>query len=90
VISFTKCPIQTLSLSASLSILRERDVGECRRVAEVLIRKVPDEQQFLDVRVAVLGCADAGKSTLLGVVSWEYCFLFYFIMFLLFYYVLCF
>ena len=39
-----------------------------RNNPQVLIRRVPDEQQFLDVRVAVLGCADAGKSTLLGVV----------------------
>ncbi len=52
-----------------MSVLRERDVGNGRSVREVLVRRVPDEQQFLDVRVAVLGCADAGKSTLLGVVG---------------------
>ena len=38
-------------------------------VAEVLVRKVPDDQQFLDVRVAVVGPVDAGKSTLLGVLT---------------------
>ena len=38
-------------------------------MAEVLIRKVPDDQQFLDVRVAVVGPMDAGKSTLLGVLT---------------------
>ena len=43
--------------------------GEKRTVAEVLIRKVPDDQQFLDVRVAVVGPMDAGKSTLLGVLT---------------------
>ena len=42
---------------------------EKRTVAEVLIRKVPDDQQFLDVRVAVVGPMDAGKSTLLGVLT---------------------
>ena len=43
--------------------------GEKRTVAEMLIRKVPDDQQFLDVRVAVVGPMDAGKSTLLGVLT---------------------
>uniref|UniRef100_A0A914VLF7 Tr-type G domain-containing protein n=1 Tax=Plectus sambesii TaxID=2011161 RepID=A0A914VLF7_9BILA len=69
-------------LGASMVILRERDVtpepeslseGAVRpprhRIAEVLLRKVPDNQQFIELRVAVLGCADAGKSTLLGVLT---------------------
>ncbi|CAM9688833.1 GTP-binding protein 2 [Lampetra fluviatilis] len=60
-------------LGADLTILRERNVefeDKCpKMVAEVLIRKVPDDQQFLDLRVAVLGNVDAGKSTLLGVLT---------------------
>uniref|UniRef100_A0A8C5NED7 GTP-binding protein 2-like n=1 Tax=Gouania willdenowi TaxID=441366 RepID=A0A8C5NED7_GOUWI len=40
-----------------------------RKIAEVLVRKVPDDQQFLDLRVAVLGNVDSGKSTLLGVLT---------------------
>ena len=62
-------------LGATMSILRKSQVhisggkGEKRTVAEVLIRKVPDDQQFLDVRVAVMGPMDAGKSTLLGVLT---------------------
>ncbi len=36
---------------------------------EVLVRKVPDNQQFLDLRLAVLGPMEAGKSTLLGVLT---------------------
>ena len=38
-------------------------------VAEVLVRKVPDDQQSIDLRVAVLGNADVGKSTLIGVLT---------------------
>lgn len=38
-------------------------------VAEVLVRKVPDDQHSIEVRVAVLGSAGAGKSTLLGVLT---------------------
>lgn len=31
--------------------------------------QIPDDQQNIEIRVAVLGGADAGKSTLLGVVT---------------------
>ncbi|KAJ8264236.1 hypothetical protein GJAV_G00146830 [Gymnothorax javanicus] len=58
---------------ADITILREREVdydsNTPRKIAEVLVRKVPDDQQFLDLRVAVLGNVDSGKSTLLGVLT---------------------
>ncbi|KAL7890401.1 hypothetical protein AOLI_G00026590 [Acnodon oligacanthus] len=60
-------------VGADITVLREREVDyeseEPRKIAEVLIRKVPDDQQFLDLRVAVLGNVDSGKSTLLGVLT---------------------
>lgn len=58
-------------LSASVTLLRERQVdgSSDRKVGEVLVRMIPDAQEFIDLRVAVLGCADAGKSTLLGVIT---------------------
>uniref|UniRef100_A0A665X3I0 Tr-type G domain-containing protein n=1 Tax=Echeneis naucrates TaxID=173247 RepID=A0A665X3I0_ECHNA len=60
-------------VGADITVLREREVDydsdEARKIAEVLIRKVPDDQQFLDLRVAVLGNVDSGKSTLLGVLT---------------------
>ncbi len=61
-------------LGADISVLRERqvesdEVQPVKRVAEVLIRKVPENQQFIDLRLAVLGNVDAGKSTLLGVLT---------------------
>ncbi|KAJ3244075.1 GTP binding protein [Chytriomyces hyalinus] len=46
------------------------DEMEERFVAEVLVRKgLSDDQHFLEVRVAIVGGADAGKSTLLGVLA---------------------
>lgn len=42
---------------------------ETRKVAEVLVRKVPENQQFIELRLAILGSADAGKSTLCGVLT---------------------
>lgn len=59
-------------LGATLTILRERDMsddGIARRALEVLIRKVPDDQQSIELRIAVLGNVDVGKSTLLGVLT---------------------
>ncbi|XP_026883503.1 GTP-binding protein 2b [Electrophorus electricus] len=61
-------------VGADITLLREREVDyesdrARRKIAEVLVRKVPDDQQFLDLRVAVLGNVDSGKSTLLGVLT---------------------
>lgn len=57
------------SLGASTSVLRRKTIAARRAVAEVLVRKIPDDQHNIEVRVAVLGGADAGKSTLLGVLT---------------------
>lgn len=62
------------ALGASMVILAEKDVtprNSCsrRRVVEVLVRKVPECQQFIELRLAVLGGADVGKSTLCGVMT---------------------
>uniref|UniRef100_A0A182Q877 Tr-type G domain-containing protein n=1 Tax=Anopheles farauti TaxID=69004 RepID=A0A182Q877_9DIPT len=56
-------------LDASTSILRRKSLPDHRSVVEVLVRKIPDDQHNIEVRVAVLGGADAGKSTLLGVLT---------------------
>ncbi|XP_061502370.1 GTP-binding protein 2 [Anopheles gambiae] len=66
--------LQTLNqmarkLDASTSILRRKSLADQRSVVEVLVRKIPDDQHNIEVRVAVLGGADAGKSTLLGVLT---------------------
>ncbi|MBN3275612.1 GTPB2 protein, partial [Polyodon spathula] len=60
-------------VGADITVIREREVDYDldipRKISEVLVRKVPDDQQFLDLRVAVLGNVDSGKSTLLGVLT---------------------
>ncbi|CAH0562355.1 unnamed protein product [Brassicogethes aeneus] len=69
-----KASLQTLhamatKLGATIAVLRERHLDNGRSVSEVLVRKVPDDQNNIEIRVAVLGNADAGKSTLLGVLT---------------------
>ncbi|CAF4977968.1 unnamed protein product [Rotaria sp. Silwood1] len=54
-------------LGASITILHERKLENDRHIVEVLVRKVPDDQYFIDLRVAVLGTVDSGKSSLVGV-----------------------
>lgn len=68
------CSLHTLNqmarkLDASTSVLRRKALSAGRSVVEVLVRKIPDDQHNIEVRVAVLGGADAGKSTLLGVLT---------------------
>uniref|UniRef100_U5EV72 Putative translation elongation factor n=1 Tax=Corethrella appendiculata TaxID=1370023 RepID=U5EV72_9DIPT len=57
------------NLNASTTILRQMNRPNDKYVTEVLIRKIPDDQQNIEVLIAVLGGADAGKSTLLGVLT---------------------
>ncbi|CAG12510.1 unnamed protein product, partial [Tetraodon nigroviridis] len=55
-------------MDADLIWLRERtDTGG--KIQDYLIRQHVGEQDFLEVRVAVVGNVDAGKSTLLGVLT---------------------
>merc|ERR1712226_704437 len=59
-------------LEATVQVLRDKVVvtkDGPRMVAECLVRKVPEDQQCIDLRVCVLGSADVGKSTLLGVLT---------------------
>merc|ERR1719411_2536736 len=59
-------------LGATIEVLRDRVVvteDGPRIVAEILVRKVPDDRQCIDLRVCILGSADVGKSTLLGVLT---------------------
>lgn len=61
-------------LGASVTVLQESVVTQQgfqpkRTVAEVLIRKVPDDQSSVELRVAMMGNEMVGKSTLLGVLT---------------------
>lgn len=56
------------SLECSCVMLRERK-GSCGSILQYLIRRLLDQTDFLEIRVAVVGNVDAGKSTLLGVLT---------------------
>lgn len=46
-----------LKLGATTSLLQERILENKRIVTEVLVRKIPDDQNNIEIRVAVLGNA---------------------------------
>ncbi|XP_071105876.1 GTP-binding protein 1-like [Haliotis cracherodii] len=56
------------TLQMEIVPLRERTAAE-GKTAEFLLRKRLDSEDFMEVRVAVVGNVDAGKSTLLGVLT---------------------
>lgn len=66
------CP-SPFRLDATVTILRTSIINDSttdkKSVSEVLVRKVPDDQPFLHLRLSVLGPMEAGKSTLLGVLT---------------------
>ncbi|MEA2069919.1 MAG: GTP-binding protein [Asgard group archaeon] len=54
-------------LKAEINVIRKRE-GESGTVAEVLVRKLAEED-YIDIRIAVAGNVDCGKSTLIGVLT---------------------
>lgn len=54
--------------NADVAVLRKK-TGDVGVVAECLVRRRVVEDDFMEVRVAVVGNVDAGKSTLLGVLT---------------------
>uniref|UniRef100_A0A0N5C1J7 Tr-type G domain-containing protein n=1 Tax=Strongyloides papillosus TaxID=174720 RepID=A0A0N5C1J7_STREA len=61
--------IMAKELHVKMSIINERQVEGGKRMAEILIEKEEYEDDFQEIRVAILGSAEAGKSTLCGVLS---------------------
>ncbi|CAF4625509.1 unnamed protein product [Rotaria sp. Silwood2] len=54
-------------LGASITSVYKRTLDNGRHIVEVHVRKVPDDQYYIDSRVAVLGTVNSGKSSLIGV-----------------------
>lgn len=58
------------TLDAATTVVRERLVDNNRKVVEVLVRKsLHVKEHFLEIRIAIIGSNESGKSTFLGVVA---------------------
>jgi GTPase len=53
-------------LSAEISVLCERK-GKCGLALQVLVREMRELDKIVDIRIAVCGNVDSGKSTMIGV-----------------------
>ena len=63
-------------LGASTTIIREREIENTKKQnspkkksAEVLIRKVPDDSEFIGIKIAIIGNVESGKSTIVSVLT---------------------
>ncbi|XP_013417602.1 GTP-binding protein 1 isoform X2 [Lingula anatina] len=62
--------LKTMAATLNADCVELRFKSEkCGQVAEFLIRKRAESRDFMEVRIAVVGNVDAGKSTLLGVLT---------------------
>jgi GTPase len=62
--------LQSLATTLECSCVKLRERKDVRGIiAQYLIRRVLGQSDFLEIRVAVVGNVDAGKSTLLGVLT---------------------
>lgn len=61
--------IMAEELCVKMTIINERKVEGGKKMVEILVEKEEYEDNFQEIRVAILGSAEAGKSTLCGVLS---------------------
>lgn len=70
-LSSTEATLQSLATTLDCSLIKLRERKESKGVVvQYLVRKILDPSDFLEIRVAVVGNVDAGKSTLLGVLTY--------------------
>lgn len=56
-------------LGAIISILKRKHLNNGRTCCEVLVRKMSDRKNIEEIRISVMGSVDAGKSSLIGVLT---------------------
>jgi GTPase len=67
--SLTTLRIMAAELKATTSILRRRNLDNGKSCVEVLVRKMSDTKNLEEIRISVMGSVDAGKSSLVGVLT---------------------
>lgn len=67
--SLTTLRMMASELNASTSILRRKSLDNGKSCVEVLVRKMIDNKNIEEIRISVMGSVDAGKSSLIGVLT---------------------
>jgi GTPase len=67
--SLTTLRIMATELNATTTVLRRRNLENGRSCVEVLVTKLADNKNIEEIRISVMGSVDAGKSSLIGVLT---------------------
>lgn len=67
--SLTTLRIMAAELNATTSVLRRRNLDNGKSCVEVLVRKMCGNKNIEEIRISVMGSVDAGKSSLIGVLT---------------------
>lgn len=67
--SLTTLNIMAAELNASTAILRRKKLENGKTCAKILVRKMSDNKNIEEIRISVMGSVDAGKSSLVGVLT---------------------
>lgn len=66
--SFDNLSLAAINSSFTITILSQKKVDKDKKLYELLIRE-HNEQKYIDIKVAIAGNVDTGKSTLVGVLT---------------------
>lgn len=61
--------LMAYQLGATVSILKRKHLSNGRMCCEVFVRKMSDTKNIEEIRISVMGSVDAGKSSLIGVLT---------------------
>lgn len=67
--SLATLTIMAAELNATVSVLRRRNLDSGKSCVEVVVRKTAENKNIEEVRISVMGSVDAGKSSLIGVLT---------------------
>lgn len=68
-LSLTTLKCMATELGATTSVLKRKILSNGRQCCEVLIQKMTDPKNIEEIRISVMGSVDAGKSSLIGVLT---------------------
>lgn len=66
--SFNTLKLAADKNSYSMTVIESKDISSGKKVYEILIRE-KNEKKYIDIKVVVAGSVDAGKSSLMGVLT---------------------
>jgi GTPase len=67
--SLSTLRLMASQLNATTTIVRRRNMENGKSSVKVLVRKLPENKNIEEIRISVMGSVDAGKSSLIGVLT---------------------